>query len=343
MKKKIIVAILAGIIALSAFAGWKFFGPALSTASGEFFYVKTGSSYADVKQDLVSKKYIKSWQWFDLTSKILHYNKIKPGRYKIVKGMSLFKLVKMLRSGNQTQINFVITKIRTREDLARKAGNMFEFDSLQMIHFLNNPDSLKRYNLDTNTVTAAIMPYTYNLNWNSMPEKVFQKFYTAYGHFWTGERKVKADSLHLTPVQVSTLASIVEEETRKKEDKYNIASTYLNRIRIGMRLQADPTIKFALKDFGLKRILGIHLKIVSPYNTYLNAGLPPGPICTPSIETIDAVLDAPKTDYLYFVASSKFDGSSVFTSNFTDHLKYAREYQQELTRRMDSAMKNNPK
>jgi UPF0755 protein len=248
----------------------------------------------------------------------------------------------MLRAGNQSQVNFVITKIRTREDFARKAGNVFEFDSLQMINFLNNADSLKEYELDSNTVTAVILPYTYTLNWNSSPEKVFQSCYSAYKKFWTKERKIKADSLHLSPIEISTLASIVEEETLKKSDKPTIASVYLNRIRAGMPLQADPTIKFAMKDFTLKRILSIHLKTVSPYNTYLNKGIPPGPICSPSVETIDAVLNAPKTDYLFFVASSKFDGSSVFTTNFPDHIKYAKEYQKELTRRMDSAKKANP-
>jgi UPF0755 protein len=236
-------------------------------------------------------------------------------------------------------VNFVITKLRTREDFARKAGNTFEFDSLQMINFLNNMDSLKNYGLDTNTVTAAIMPFTYTLNWNSSPEKVFQASYSAYKKFWTKERLTKADSLHLTRIEVTTLASIVEEETLKKSDKPIMASVYLNRIRIGMPLQADPTIKFAMKDFTLKRILGTHLKTVSPYNTYLNRGIPPGPICTPAVETIDAVLNAPKTEYLYFVASSKFDGSSVFTTNLTDHSKYAKEYQKELTRRMDSVKK----
>jgi UPF0755 protein len=240
-------------------------------------------------------------------------------------------------------LNFVITKLRTREDLARKAGNAFEFDSLQMIKFLNNADSLKKFRFDTNTVMAAVLPYTYTLNWNSTPGKLFQKLFTAYNIFWTAERKAKAESLHLSPIGVSTLASIVDEETLKISDKPKIAGVYLNRIRMGMPLQADPTIKFALKDFALKRILSTHLKIVSPYNTYLNKGLPPGPICTPAVETIDAVLNAPETDDIYFVASSKFDGSSVFTTNLADHMKYAREYQQELTRRMDSAKKVNPK
>lgn len=341
MKKKIIITIVVLLLVAAGFIGWKFMGPAVLTPGGEFFYIKTGATYADVKQELLNKKYIKSSTWFDWASKVLRFKNAKPGRYKLKKGMSLFKLVRMLRAGNQSQLNFVITKIRTREDFARKAGNIFEFDSLQMIRFLNNMDSLKPYGLDSNTVTAAMMPLTYTLNWNSSPEKVFQSCYTAYKKFWTKERLTKADSLHLTRIEVTTLASIVEEETLKKSDKPNIASVYLNRVRLGMPLQADPTVKFAMKDFALKRIRGTHLKFVSPYNTYLNRGIPPGPICTPSAESIDAVLNAPATEYIFFVASSKFDGSSIFTTNLSDHSKYARLYQQELTRRMDSAKKAN--
>ncbi|NOT51155.1 MAG: endolytic transglycosylase MltG [Chitinophagaceae bacterium] len=339
MKKKIIGFIILLLLTAGGFVAWKIFGSSVSTPGGEFFYIKTGSTYADVKQELVSKKYIRNSTWFDWTSKILRYKKIKPGRYKITKGMSLWKLVRMFRAGDQSQLNFVITKIRTREDFARKTGSLFEFDSLQMISFLNNIDSLKNYGLDTNTVTAAILPLTYTLNWNSTPEKVFENCFLAYKKFWNKERLTKADSLHLDRIEVTTIASIVEEETLKKTDKPLIASVYLNRIRIGMPLQADPTVKFAMKDFALKRIRGTHLKFESPYNTYLNRGIPPGPICTPSAESIDAVLNAPKTEYIFFVASSKFDGSSVFTTNLSDHSNYARLYQQELTRRMDSSAK----
>lgn len=339
MKKKIFFGIVVLILIAGAFITYKFFGPATATPSGEFFYIKTGSTYADVKNELIEKKFITSTTWFEYAKKILRFNTIKPGRYKITKGMSLFKLVRMLRSGDQSKINLVITKIRTREDLAKKVGNLFEFDSLQMNNLLNNNEKLKEYGLDTNTVMAVVMPYTYSEVWNSTPESIFEEFQTAYKKFWTNERKVKADSLHLNPLEVSTIASIVEEETNKKADKYNIASTYLNRVKIGMKLQADPTVKFAMKNFALKRVTGVHLKTDSPFNTYMYAGIPPGPICTPSIESIDAVLEAPKTDYLYFVASHKFDGTSIFTSNYNDHLKYARMYQQELTRRMDSTKK----
>jgi UPF0755 protein len=237
----------------------------------------------------------------------------------------------------------VVNKERTKELFSGKIGigkrYDFQFDSIAMITYLNNNDSLKKFGVDTNTVTAIILPNTYEHKWNSSPEKLLQQFYTTYKKFWTDERIKKAEAIKLTPLQVITMASIVEEETNKKEDKFKIASTYLNRIKTGMKLQADPTVKFATKDFGLKRILKSHLAINSPYNTYQNTGLPPGPICTPQPETIDAVLNAPTSDYLYFVASHKFDGSSVFTSNYSDHLKYAKLYQDELTRRMDSAKK----
>lgn len=342
MKKKIILGILAVIIAAAAFIGYTLFKPAVSNKKDSYFYIRTGDDVASVKKNLVSQQYISGGS-FDMVCKFLKYKKAKPGRYKLQDGMSLYKLVKMLRSGSQAEVKMVINKERTKEIFAGKIGTGkkydLECDSLQMINFMNNNDSLKKYGVDSNTVMSIVMPYTYNLKWNSNPGKIFQQFYTAYQKFWTDERKVKADSLHLTALQVISLASIVEEETNKKADKLNIASTYLNRVRIGMKLQADPTVKFALKNFALKRVTGVHLKTDSPYNTYLYPGIPPGPICTPSPESIDAVLNAPKTEYLYFVASHKFDGSSVFTTNFGDHLKYARLYQQELTRRMDSASK----
>jgi UPF0755 protein len=318
-------------------------GAAVSTTGSKYLYITDSDNLAAVSNKLVEQKNISHKDWFERVAGWLKYKNIKPGRYELTDGMSLWKLVKMLRAGNQTPVKMVITKERTKEIFAGKMAQKFNTacDSLQMIHFMNNNDSLKKYGVDTNTVMAIVMPYTYSINWNSSAGKIFDQFYTAYKKFWTDQRKTKADTLHLTPLQVITLASVVEEETNKKEDKFKIASTYLNRIRTGIRLQADPTVKFAMKNFALKRVLGVHLQTVSPYNTYMYAGLPPGPICTPTAETIDAVLNAPATDYLYFVASYKFDGTSIFTSNLTDHSKYARLYQQELTRRMDSAKKAN--
>ena len=187
------------------------------------------------------------------------------------------------------------------------------------------------------------MPYTYELNWSSSAGKIMQQFHTAFKKFWTAERKAKAGKLNLTPLQVVILASIVDEETLRKDDKYKIASVYLNRLKKDMKLEADPTAKFVTRNFALGRITGSHLKLQSPYNTYLNKGLPPGPICTPSIESIEAVLDAPETDYIFFVASYKFDGTTIFTSNYPDHTRYVKLFHAEQNRRADSLKKNKAK
>jgi len=339
--KKIFLLLFALIVLLGAFIAWKIFGPSVITPEGKFFYIKTGETYPALKEDLHSKGIIKTPVWFDMVAQNLDYkNAVKPGKYEIKKGMSLFELVRMLRSGRQTPVNFVITKLRTRENLAGRAGKMFEFDSLQMISFLSNSDSLNVYGLDTNTVLSGVIPDTYTYYWNTTPKKVFQKLFDASRKFWNDERKKKADSIGLTLIQVSTLASIIDEESNYAPEKSNIASVYLNRLRKNMPLQADPTVKFALKDFALKRIYERHLLFESPYNTYRNAGLPPGPICTPQRATLDAVLNAPKTDYLYFVAKSDFSGAHVFAANYDDHLKYAREYQEALNRE-DSIRKAN--
>jgi len=339
MKKKIFLSILAIFILAAAFIAYKVFGPTINAKEKgtEYLFIKTGSSMDDVRKELIDKEFVSSTVWFDQLSKILKYKNVKPGRYKMANGMSLFELIRMLRNGRQTPVNFVITKLRTKEDLARRAGNQFECDSLQLIQFFNNNDSLNQFEVDSNTVMALALPLTYTINWNTSPKKITQHLYNAWKDFWTEERKQKADTLGLTTLQVSTLASIIDEETNKASDRPNIASVYLNRISKKMPLQADPTIRFALNDFTIKRVLSGHLQVQSPYNTYLNTGLPPGPICTPQAETIDAVLNAPKTDYLYFVANSSFDGTHIFTSNYDDHMKYAKEYQSALTKLLDSA------
>lgn len=333
MKKKTFFRILAILVLLLGFIAWKFLGPTVHVPEKKFFYIATGEPYALVKADLHDQGIISSESWFKWAAKVVGYNTVKPGRYEIKKGMSLIGLIRMLKNGQQTPVNFVITKIRTKEVLASRIGAAFECDSTEVINFLNNPDSLQQYGLDSNTVMAAAMPFTYAIKWNTTPRDVFDQFYSAYKTFWTTARQQKADSLGITPLEVSTVASIIDEETNSKIDKPNVASVYLNRIKKRMPLQADPTLKFALRSFGLKRILNVHKEVQSPYNTYTNQGLPPGPICTPQLETIDAVLDSPKTDYLYFVANSTFDGSHIFTSNYADHMKFARLYQQELNKR----------
>jgi UPF0755 protein len=331
MKKKIITGVLAIIVIGGGFIGWKIFGAAVSAPEKKYFYVKTGDNYETVKAGLLEGKIVQSEFWLRQVADKLNYPKVvKAGRYEIKNGMSLFSLIRMLRSGNQSPVNFVINKIRLKEDLAQKIAANFECDSLSVISFLNNTDSIRKYSLDSNTLMTAVIPNTYSISWNTPPAKIFKKLYSDQEKFWNDDRKKKAAALNMTPKQVYTMASIVEEETNKEEDKGKIASVYINRIETGMKLEADPTVKFAMKDFGLKRILHAHLTYPSPYNTYQQTGLPPGPICTPSSKTIDAVLNAPQTNYIFFVAKPDFKGYSNFAATYTEHLVYAKAYQNAL-------------
>ncbi len=346
MKKKILLAVLGIILLAGGYLAYKLFSPAIGNKEGVFVYINDGETLAGVKAELKNRKLLKG-NGFDLACTILRFKKPKPGRYLLKDGINALKLVRILRNGEQTPVRITIVKERTKELFSGKFGTGkkfdFQFDSLQMIRYLNNNDSLAKFGADTNTVLSLIIPDTYFHKWNSSPGKLMQQFYIAYKKFWNEERTAKAAGADLTPQQVMILASIVEEETNRKQDKFNIASVYINRLKKGMRLQADPTVKYVTRNFQLGRITGVHLQLESPYNTYLNAGLPPGPICTPSVESINAVLDAPSTDYLFFVASYTFDGSSIFTSNLADHNKYARLFHQEQNRRADSIRKQKEK
>lgn len=331
MKRKVIYTVLLVIAAVAGFVGWKLLGPTVSAPEKKYFYIKTGSTYRDVKNDLLFLKIIPGEFWFDQVAKRLNYDKgVKAGRYEIKNGTSILGLVRMLRAGSQSPVNLVITKLRTKEDLAAKIAANFECDSASFIALLNNADSLRRYKLDSNTVMTAVIPNTYSILWNTAPSRIFKKLYNEQEKFWNDERERKAAALNMTPAQVYTMASIVEEETNKEEDKGKIASVYINRIETGMKLEADPTVKFAMRDFGLKRILHKHLSYPSAYNTYQNTGLPPGPICTPSAKTIDAVLNAPQTNYIFFVAKPDWSGLSNFTHDYGEHMVNAKNYQHFL-------------
>ena len=339
MKKTIRIVLLI-LVVIGAFAAWKIFGPSVSVPDDKFLYIKTGSSFSEMRNELISKKIISSPQWFDWLSSALSFNTAKAGKYEIKKGMSLFQLARVLKNGRQTPVKFVITKFRLKEDFARKLGQQFEFDSTAAMKFLTNNDSLKAYGVDTSTVMAAVMPDTYSFYWNSQPQKVYEKLFEHWQKFWTEDRKKKANAVQLSPVQVSILASIVDEEVNLKNEKEKISSVYLNRLHKNMNMQSCPTIKYAMRDFALTRIYNKYLTIQSPYNTYINPGLPPGPICTPQPETIDIVLNAPQTDYLYFVANSDFSGTHIYSTNYEEHLKFAKKFA-EAQDKQDSIRKAN--
>ena len=319
------------VIITGGYAAWQVFGPTVSAPESKYFYIKTGAVYSDVKQSLLDQKMISNIFFFDLVSKQLKYpTKVKAGRYLVKNGTSVLNLLRMLRSGNQSPVNLVINKLRLKEDLAQKIAANFECDSATVMKVLTNPETLKKYNVNSNAMMTTVIPNSYSIFWNTPAEKIIDKLHDEKEKFWTTERLAKAKAMNFTSDQVYTMASIVEEETNKAEDKGLIASVYMNRMAAGMKLQADPTVKFAIRNFALKRILFGHLAYDSPFNTYRNAGLPPGPICTPSVNTIDAVLNAPQTSYIYFVAKPDFNGYSNFATTYEEHMVFAKAYQLAL-------------
>jgi UPF0755 protein len=336
MMKKILLVVVLAVALVAAWLGWQVFGPATAFDTKNYYLlIPTGSNYTAVLDTLEKDRVLHNTTYFNMIAARVDYPQhVKAGRYNIKKGMSVKEMLRMLKNGIQDPVNLVITKLRTREDLASLVGRKLECDSASFIAWITNPDTLKQYQLDSNTVMTTVFPNTYTYFWNTSPAKIFAKLRGSYEAFWTSERLAQASQHGLNPQTAYTLASIVEEETLKKEDKGRIASVYLNRLQKGMRLGADPTVKYALRQFGLKRIYQKHLEVESPYNTYRVAGLPPGPICTPSAQTIDAVITAPATSYVYFVAKASLDGYSNFAETYTEHLKFAREYQQALDKLM---------
>lgn len=334
--KKIILIVLIVFLLTGIFCAWKFFGPATAFQGEKYFlYIKTGMTYEEEIKLLEDDDVLQSISFFKWLAEKMDYPKnLKAGKYEIKKRMNLVAILRMLRNGRQTPVNLVITKFRTKQDFASYIGKRYECDSSSAMEFLENNDTLKEYGLDSNTVMTAIFPNTYAYFWNTTPSRIFKKLYISYQSYWTAERKQEAQQHGLTPATAYILASIIEEETNAQDDKGKIASVYINRLEKGMKLAADPTIKYALNNFELKRIYEKYLLVESPYNTYKYTGLPPGPICTPTRQTLEAVLTAPKTNYLYFVAKADFSGYSNFSETFEQHMKYAREYQKALDTEM---------
>lgn len=253
------------------------------------------------------------------------------GSYLVQPGDMAFMVSRMLLYNRQSPVKVTYNNIRTFDQLANRIGKQMMFSSDD---FKAACDSILGENGYTReTYAAAFLPDTYEFYWNASPEYVVERLVAHRDQFWNADRLEKAAALGLTPEEVTTLASIVEEETNKKDERPVVARLYINRLQKGMKLQADPTVKFAVGDFSLRRILNTHLRKDSPYNTYRNVGLPPGPIRIPTAETIDAVLDAPEHDYIYMCAKETFNGYHNFASSYSEHQANAKRYQQALNKR----------
>lgn len=260
-------------------------------------------------------------------------SKVKPGRYRIPNGTSMNELVNKLRAGEQEPVRVTFNGIKRLPELAGKLGRVLEPDSLAFLQVLMDGDAQRKAGYSAETFIAAFVPNTYEFWWTTTPEQFIERMGKEHEAFWTEERKAKAAKLKRSRVEVATLASIVQAETVKRSDAPKIAGVYLNRLRIGMPLQADPTLKFALGMDSISRVLHKDMEVVSPYNTYTNTGLPPGPINMPETSMIDAVLDAEKHDFLYFCARADLSGFSDFAKTYDQHLVNARKYQRALNKR----------
>lgn len=255
------------------------------------------------------------------------------GAYLIEAGSSPLNAQKKLSRGTQKEMKVTVNNVRGLDILSERLSKNVDFtaDSLKLI--ATDPEFLKEYNLSPEEALALFIDDTYFVFWSNSPREVAAKIGANYKKIWSSERLQKARNLGLSPAQVITLASIMDEETNKTDEKPQVARLYLNRLKKGMKLQADPTVKFALGDFSLRRIRSEHLKVDSPYNTYQISGLPPGPIRTVTVADIDAVLNAPEHNYLYMCAKEDFSGYHNFSSDYSTHMQNARKYQKALNQR----------
>ncbi len=298
-----------------------------------YFYIHTGSGFATVKDSLVKKGFLTDPEKFEWLARRKQYDQhVKPGRYRLTDGMRNNALVNLLRLGWQEPVRIIIQNVRTSAELAGKIGRQLEVDSTSLGKMFNDRGYLSRYGLSPPTLLALFIPDTYEFYWNTSGEQLFRRMAQEYERFWTPRRRELADSLHLTVAEVVTLASIVEKESNKTDEKPLIAGVYLNRLKKQIPLQADPTVIYAWNDYRIKRVFKAHTEIKSPYNTYYHTGLPPGPICLPSTASVDAVLHAANHSYYYFCAKEDLSGYHNFAADLEAHNRNARKYQDALNK-----------
>jgi UPF0755 protein len=296
--------------------------------------IPTGATYEQVVDSIISNNIIENVKLFDWVARKKSYpSLIKPGRYVLDKDFSYNSLVNMLRSGHQTPVRITFQNIRTLNQLAGKIGKQIEADSMEIMNFLSDESNYSADGFKKETIIAVFIPNTYEIYRNTNARGLYLRMLREYRIFWDEQRIAKAREKGVDPIEVAILASIIDDEVVKPDEKPRIAGVYLNRLRRGIPLQACPTIKFALNDFTITRVLYKHLQIDSPYNTYKHSGFPPGPIGCPSIEGIDAVLNAENHDYLYFAAKADFSGYHNFSRTLAEHNHYAAIYQKELDKR----------
>ncbi|TGE08047.1 endolytic transglycosylase MltG [Hymenobacter fodinae] len=313
-----------------------FFTPNVETKGRPtYVVVRRGETAKQVLDSIDASGVIVDKLSLHFVARLMKYEQlVKPGRYELKDGYTNRELINDLRTGsNRLPLRLTFQNIRLREDLSRKLATTIDAKPRQFDSLLTSPSYTKSLGFDTTSILTMFIPNTYELPWNASAENLMQRMKKEYEKFWTPARDAQRKKLGLSRAEVSTLASIVEAEQQQHADERpRVAGVYLNRLKRGMKLQADPTVVYANRDFTIKRVLNVHLAKDSPYNTYKYAGLPPGPINLPSIASIDAVLNPESHNYLYFCAKEDFSGYHAFARNEQEHLVNARRYQAALSR-----------
>ena len=295
------------------------------------FIIPEGATYNQVTDTLQAKDLLLNYKAFHWVSKKKNYpSAVKPGRYILRTGMNTNQIVNKLRAGDQDPVNVTFNNARFNEDLAGKVSRYLVADSLSVLELFSNEELIEKYGFTRETFRAMFIPNTYQFFWTTTADEFAARMKKEFDRFWNETRRKKAEEIGMTPVEVITLASIVQEETAKNDELSRVAGLYINRLKIGMPLQADPTVKYAVGDFSLRRILNVHLEVDSPYNTYRNAGLPPGPVNFPEVSAIDAVLNHEQHQYLYMAAKEDFSGYHNFARTLAEHNRNANRYRAAL-------------
>lgn len=306
------------------------FSSAVKDDNDVLIKIRNADQWQQIEEQLQSNENLRYPKLLIYLAKTLSYDKnIRPGRYIIHPNLSTLDVVRKLKNGQQDPVKFVINNITFPEQLASRVAQKLDIDSTEFMHYISQSVNAEKYGLNTDNFIGMFLCNTYEIYWNITLDNFVDKMHNEYQRFWNADRMQKAVQIGLKPEEVIVLASIVQKETNHQPEFGTVAAVYLNRIRLGMPLQADPTVKYALKDMSIKRILNKDLQTDSPYNSYKNTGLPPGPIGLPESNVINGVLTAPLNNYLYFCAVFG-SGKHVFSTSYSEHLNNARAYQKEL-------------
>ncbi|MEO9804143.1 MAG: endolytic transglycosylase MltG [Reichenbachiella sp.] len=338
-KKKIVIgsAIVAFSMMLSSF-GFYFWQMIYSPnflveQDPKPLMIRTGHTFKDVQEQLYDGRYLNDLVSFSFLAKMMDYDQlVKPGLYLIQPGMTNVQVIRKLRAGDQTEVNVTFNNARLLKDLPEKITRNLEMTEQQFADLILTDSVRRAYGFDSLSFIGMFIPNTYKMWWNTKPADLLARLKKEYDKFWNAERLAKAETIGLSPKEISVLASIVQAETIQNDELKIVAGLYLNRIKRGIPLMADPTLVFASGDFQIRRVLNKHKKIDSPYNTYLNAGLPPGPINMPNINSLDAVLNYEKHKYLYMCAKEDFSGRHNFATNLIDHNRNAEKFQRAMNK-----------